>query len=61
MPLIPAEASLVYRVTSRTARVAQRNPISKTEGNERETESERDRESQRETERERGRDRQTEI
>jgi hypothetical protein len=54
-PLIPAlgrqrqaisefEASLVYRVSSRTARATQRNPVSK---NQRERERERERESER--------------
>jgi hypothetical protein len=29
MPLIPVQASLDYRVTSRTARAVQRNPVLK--------------------------------
>jgi hypothetical protein len=48
-PLIPAlrrqrisefEASLVYKVSSRTARAIQRNPVSKTKERERERERE---------------------
>jgi hypothetical protein len=44
------EASLVYRVSSRTARATQRNPVLTNEGErEREKERERERERERET------------
>jgi hypothetical protein len=46
------EASLVYRVSSRTARVTQRNPVSEKH------QRDRDRETETETETERDRDRQ---
>jgi hypothetical protein len=50
-------ASLIYRVSSRTARDIQRNPVSK---NQRERERERVREREREKEREREREREKE-
>jgi hypothetical protein len=51
------EASLVYRVSSRTARITQRNPVSKNRKKEgkKEREREREREGERERERERKR------
>jgi hypothetical protein len=52
------EASLVYRVSSRTARATQRNPVSKNKQNktkEKKEERERERETERERERERER------
>jgi hypothetical protein len=47
------EASLVYRVSSRTARATQRNPVSKnqkTKNRERDRQRQRDRQRERETE-----------
>jgi hypothetical protein len=44
------EASLVYRVSSRTARTTQRNPVLKKKEREREREKERERERERERE-----------
>jgi hypothetical protein len=68
-PIIPAgrsrrisefEASLVYRVSSRTARATQRNPVLKNQ-RKRETNRERERERERDRERETDRERQTET
>jgi hypothetical protein len=42
---VKLEASLVYRVSSRTARATQRNLVSKNKTNEREREREREREA----------------
>jgi uncharacterized protein (DUF2252 family) len=43
------EASLVYRVSSRTARAKQRKPVSKNQKEERERKRERERERERES------------
>jgi hypothetical protein len=45
------EASLVYKVSSRTARATQRNPVSKKPKKEREREREKEKERERERER----------
>ena len=50
------EASLVYKVSSRTARATQRNPVSKKQKKERK----REREKEREGKRKRGKERETE-
>ena len=57
MDLCEFEASLIYRVSSRTARATQRNPVSKK--SERERDSQPVRETDRKTDRQRDRNRET--